>query len=430
MRALCTLPSALVPLTPSPLLSPLALPSVLPLPLVFHSFPGTLLGSLQYTLHGTFTLPQAGQLVFVSVGRLVRYLHGPHAAPPFVGHMLLDAAVASIPRLFASSPLACACACLRGPHLTCVGTARKIHNTLHGMLPCSFSRSLSLSLALCVPCAPWPFSVRPPSHAHGTQQCTGHPLLPVPRPYLPLRARCIATLGAARLPCCSASSCSGSVPVSLSRPFFFSLPLCARCPLLSPLAVSYPYSLCSAPLWARCTAVCSTLHTPFHGLDTSSSSPWTPGPLLAPSFSSHAPLACFCASLSRPHLPFIGSGQSHCAHDTRHVASYAPLWPLFPLSLPFLVACPLCALCPLAPPCMPSLPCARYTTMYGAPAAPALPLLALVRPRVQAMFLLPLPPPVRARCRALCMASTPPLFAPLRRLCPLGPSVLPALARS
>ena len=106
------------------------------------------------------------------------------------------------------------------------------------------------------------------------------------------------------------------------------------------------------------------------------------------------------------HSPFLG------AHDTRHDAWLAPLWPLFPPSLP-----------------VRALPCARYTTRCWAPFALILPLLALARPHVPALFPLQLPPLVRARCRALCLASPLPLFALVRRLCPLGPSVFPALAR-
>ena len=233
-------------------------------------------------------------------------------------------------------------------------------------------------------------------------------------------------------------------PFGLLGPFVVP-PLVALCPVLSSSLSSCARTVPSFPLLLCPIPTPSVPLSPGHGArqcavhDTHLFSGWLhcpphfgrlPGPLLAPSFSSHAPLARFCACLCRPNLHCFGWGQRHCAHYTRHVAHHAPLGPLYPSSLPLLVARPSCAVCPLAPLCVPSLPCARYATMYGAPAALALLLLALVRPRALALFLLLLPPPVRARCRALCMASTFSLFAPLRRLSFLGPSVLPALARS
>ena len=85
---------------------------------------------------------------------------------------------------------------------------------------------------------------------------------------------------------------------------------------------------------------------------------------------------------------------------------------------------------PLFPPSLPVhvFPYARYTTRCGAPSALFLPLLALGRPLASALLPLLLPPLVRARCRALCLASPLPFFALVRRVRPLGPSVLPAPA--
>ena len=145
---------------------------------------------------------------------------------------------------------------------------------------------------------------------------------------------------------------------------------------------------------------------------------------------SRGPPACDRACLRGPHLKCVGSGRSHCAQDAQHAARHAPLLSLFPYPLPFFVSRPLCA--PLAPHCLLSLSHARCTTNCGAPASPAFPRLPLARPCVLAVSLLPLPPSLRTRCRALRVASTLPLFAPPRRLCPLvsrfsWPSPAPSL---
>ena len=162
---------------------------------------------------------------------------------------------------------------------------RACYKTLHAMLPRSLSRSLLLSLALCEPCAPRPLSVRPPSHAHGTQQCAGHPHLLVPRPCLPFRARCIATLGAHRPLCCSACRCPPS-PLCLCLVPSSSLSPWARTVPSFPLLL-YPTPSPSVPLLsghhARQFAV---RHSPF--LSSGRIHPRLfgrlPGPLLASCF--------------------------------------------------------------------------------------------------------------------------------------------------
>ena len=286
------------------------------------------------------------------------------------------------------------------------------------MLPRSLSRSLLLSFALSVPCAPWPLFFRSSSHARVTQQSAGHPLLPVPRSCLPLRTRCIATLGAARPHWCS--TCSGPLsPLCLCLVPSFSLSSCARTVPSFPLLLHPAPSPC-VPLPSEHDArQCAVRDSPFLGY-IQLHHPRLPGRLPGPL------IAQLCVSCPIGVVPRL---HAQATPDTYHVSAYdrgtarmihdtlRGMLLVGPCSLPrSLFVSP--------------LSCAWYTTKYGAPAALAFPLLALGRPCVLALFPLLLPLFVHARCRALCVASPLTLCALFRRLCPLGSSALPALAYS
>ena len=119
-----------------------------------------------------------------------------------------------------------------------------------------------------------------------------------------------------------------------------------------------------------------------------------------------------CPTCKRwPRLSCVGSGKCHGArkmHDTLHHMSLFGLF-LLPCSLS-----PSFALFALSH-------MRRCIATCGAPAPFSIPRLALAPPPcVLAVSRLPLPPSLRARCTAKCVASLVPLFAPPRCFCPLG----------
>ena len=185
-----------------------------------------------------------------------------------------------------------------------------------------------------------------------------------------------------------AAPCLSSLPYLASTPALFSLVRSVHSPICLPVLPFVP------PLPLPSRSFPGTLHDTVPGTFTfpraghlvlvSSGHVCSPAAcgtsvvgrrrgILSPAAGS--PRACARTCLRGPPLTFVGSGQSHCAHVTRHAKRHAP--PL-PLPLPSLVACPLCNLCPLAPLCPPSLPRARYTTMCRAPAPPCAPALFAV----------------------------------------------------
>ena len=151
-------------------------------------------------------------------------------------------------------------------------------NTLRGTLPFgprSLSRPLSWSFALCADCAPWPLLVSflsraaccapvlyaeartVNSHLRGTLVSLLLPLwlLSVP-PWVPaLSYRPLSLLARARCRAMCKASLFLSLRLSRLLPPFG--PPCRSRPLLPP-PLSYPCSLCSAPLWAGCMSVCNT----------------------------------------------------------------------------------------------------------------------------------------------------------------------------